>query len=202
MPPEGRLVRTDSSAPSPVASSEELAGFLTRAAAYGRELERTKGRVRVVRIEDQAARNRIGSLCVALLSDPARARLETASATDSALCRAVLVSAETAVKQATHHPDLTLDEYLCLREVIEYGELSVKDGRLVFFHQTGNGRLYRAIVKAGAEKQVLLVTFHRARPRDRRAARRASRQTPRQTPQGVAHGGARHPAEAGNPTSR
>ena len=110
----------------------------------------------------------------------------------------MLLSAETAVKQVIHHPDLTLAEYLRLRKVIEHGERFVKDGRLVFFQETDAGHLYRAIVKMGADNRLFLVTFHRAKPRDRRAARRARNQTTK----GVARGGARHPAEAGNPTSR
>lgn len=168
--------------PSIVEHSHGWREFLARAMAYrSRVYPPTVKRVRFVRIEDEAARSQVGDIWVARLSGRVGDLRSTRSAAGVAPCRFVRLSAETAIKQVIHHPELTIADYLRVREVIEHGELfASKEGhRLVFFREFEDGRLYRAIVKLTDTNRTYLATFHRAKPHDLRAARqRAPKNAP------------------------
>ena len=77
--------------------------------------------------------------------------------------KAVLLSDETLAKQKQHHPELALDEYRLIPEVVRKGKvIREKDARLYFFQRQGH--LYMAAIKATEDKaENYLVTFFRVR---------------------------------------
>ena len=78
--------------------------------------------------------------------------------------KAVLLSDETLAKQKQHHPELALDEYRLIPEIVRKGKvIREKDARLYFFQRQGH--LYMAVIKATENKaENYLVTFFRVRP--------------------------------------
>ena len=78
--------------------------------------------------------------------------------------KAVLLSDETIVKQRRHHPELALDEYRLIPEVVQKGKvIREKDAKLYFFQRQGH--LYMTTIKATEDKaENYLVTFFRVRP--------------------------------------
>ena len=78
--------------------------------------------------------------------------------------KAVLLSDETLAKQKQHHPELALDEYRLIPEVVQKGKvIREKDARLYFFQRQGH--LYMATIKTTEDKaENYLVTFFRVRP--------------------------------------
>ena len=78
--------------------------------------------------------------------------------------KAVLLSDETLAKQKKHHPELALNEYRLIPEIVRKGKvIREKDARLYFFQRQGH--LYMATVKATEDKaENYLVTFFRVRP--------------------------------------
>ena len=86
--------------------------------------------------------------------------------------KVVLLSDETLAKQKKHHPELALDEYRLIPEIVRKGRvIREKDARLYFFQRQGH--LYMATVKATADKaENYLVTFFRVRPEHMRRKQR------------------------------
>ena len=86
--------------------------------------------------------------------------------------KAVLLSDETLAKQKQHHPELALNEYRLIPEIVRKGRvIREKDARLYFFQRQGH--LYMATVKATADKaENYLVTFFRVRPEHMRRKQR------------------------------
>ena len=146
--------------------------FLARVTAYRRRaFAPTTKRFRIVRIEDKAARVRIGGLAIGVLSRE-RSPLGFAPDIEVDPVRLVWLSPETAVKQIIHHADLTAADYLRLPDLLEYGEIVAVDGRrFSFFFDFGRGGLYRAVVKQARTNELFLTTFHPAQARNLRSAR-------------------------------
>ena len=86
--------------------------------------------------------------------------------------KAVLLSDETLAKQKQHHPELALNEYRLIPEIVRKGKvIREKDARLYFFQRQGH--LYMATVKATENKaENYLVTFFRVRPEHMRRKQR------------------------------
>ena len=152
-------------------------------------------------IPDPEIRNRIGEIPVAALPDDARSDLTPAPNARSPVGRVVWLSPETALKQRKHEDEghrkpLGARHYRRLPDIVEYGERDRMGHRhLAFYHRIA-GDWFRVVVKRTTENEIYLKTFHRVRERHLPPTlRRAS-----QTRNRVAHGGARPPAEAGNPT--
>ena len=153
----------------------ELDHFLAETWAYrNRVFPPGPRRVRLVEIDDETFKSRVGNLPVAFLRTDACSRFELPADRASALDRVVQLSPETAVKQHLHHRDLTVADWRRIPEVIDRGEIFRAAGRhhLIFFHRFDDGRLYRALVKLTSKNELFLATFHLARPQDLRAARR------------------------------
>lgn len=153
----------------------DLDGFLAETWAYrDRAFPPEATRVRLVRIADEAFKDRVGTLPVAFLGDSACHTLELPADVASDLDRVVRLSPETAVKQHLHHSDLTVADWRRVPEVIERGEVlrAKRRHHLVFFREFDDGRLYRALVKLTSNNELFLATFHRARPHDLPTARR------------------------------
>jgi hypothetical protein len=74
---------------------------------------------------------------------------------------AVMLSRATLLKQQAHHPELTLDEYRLIPDVIDYGKvINREDNKLIFFHKAG--RLYKLDMKVtGNSEELFLTTFFR-----------------------------------------
>ena len=133
-----------------------------------------------VEIEDQAFKNRLGHLPVALFGDRARAKLKPLTEPKVTPTRLVLLSPENAVKQVGHHPTIGMSDYRFLDEMIEKGETfeSRKAHHLLFFRRF-NGQLYEAVVKQTRNNELFLLSFHRARERDLNAIRRRKNTNPK-----------------------
>lgn len=88
--------------------------------------------------------------------------------------REVVLSADTAEKQAVRHPELTAHDYGALADVVASPQLAVldRDGRVVLFRRVG--RLFLAAVKRTADgSETFAVTYFRAGAKDvRRIIRR------------------------------
>ena len=196
-----------------------LADFLAEVTAYRRRaFPATLTRVVFVKIRDESLKERIGHLPVAILHDGVSATPETLPNRWPGPARIVRLSPETAVKQVLNHPDLTTEDYRRLPTVVRRGRLLREaDGRhLAFFMEIASRYSYKAVVKRTSNDEVFLTTFQkignsdvpraerrslqksRRRPPDSRGHRPMNRPTHRRDP--AAHGGASHPAEAGNPT--
>ena len=80
--------------------------------------------------------------------------------------KAVLLSDETLSKQKAHHPELTLEEYQLIPEILVKGKVITEgEQKLVFFKK--DKRLYLAAVKTTEDKtENYLVSFFRAKPDD------------------------------------
>lgn len=156
--------------------SPVLPGFFERVEAY-REAHPDAGRASFVRIEDAAAKARIGELPVAVLTDEARADLRLLSAARFPPVRVVRLSAESALKQVTHHRDLTLDDYRRLPVVVEEGAVVAEpSGRYLTFFLVDDHHRYKAAIKQTENDELFLTTFQRIHEKDvPRAKRRAAR---------------------------
>lgn len=177
-----------------------LGEFRAGVAAVDREHPEWRQRNPVV-IPAPEIRNRIGEIPVAALPDDARSDLTPAPNARSPVGRVVWLSPETALKQRKHEDEehrkpLDARHYRRLPDLVEYGERERMGHRhLAFYHRIA-GDWFRVVVKRTTENEIYLKTFHRVRERHLPPTlRRASRTRNR-----VAHGGARPPAEAGNPT--
>lgn len=157
------------------------AGFFERVEAYRRVLP-DAGKALFVRIEDAAVKARIGELPVAVMTDEARASLEPLPTGGFPPARVVRLSAESAVKQVIRHPDLTLDDYRRLPDVIEGGAVITEpSGRhLTLFLEMDTGHRYKAAIKQTVNNEIFLTNFQKIHEKDvRRAKRRATRPPPR-----------------------
>ena len=87
--------------------------------------------------------------------------------------RVVVLSPETAVKQAAKHPEIGMSQYRLLPELIEKGEIFEcrKKHHLLFFHRFDD-RLYGAVVKQTRNNELFLTSFHDSQRRNRIAAQR------------------------------
>ena len=181
-----------------------LPDFLAEVAAYrSRAFPAAVTRVLFVKIRNDAVKDRLGHLPVAILND----RAGMAPPLSRRPAATVRLSPESAVKQVINHSDLRTEDYRRLPEVIRRGRmLREADGRhLAFFREIDDRHSYKAVVKRTSNNEVFLTTFQKIRNSDvARAERRSTRRKPpdisvdRDDP--AAHGGASHPAEAGNPT--
>ena len=86
----------------------------------------------------------------------------------------VLLSEETAAKQAERHTYVLPSDYARLQSLIDQGQVTLEEPRtLVFMAELGRGKWWKAVVKCTADgRETLLVTFHRAKPDQVAAARR------------------------------
>ena len=181
-----------------------LPDFLAEVAVYRhRAFPAAVTRVLFVKIRDDAVKDRLGHFPVAILND----RAGMAPPLSRRPAATVRLSPESAVKQVINHSDLRTEDYRRLPEVIRRGRmLREADGRhLAFFREIDHRHSYKAVVKRTSNNEVFLTTFQKIRNSDvARAERRSTRKEPpdssvdRDAP--AAHGGASHPAEAGNPT--
>ena len=184
--------------------SPVLPAFFERVEAY-REAGPVTPKALFVRIEDAAVKTRIGALPVGVLTERTRACLRPPPA-GSPPARVARLSAESALKQVMHHGDLTLDDYRRLPDVIEGGAVVAEPtGRhLAFFLAVDEHHCYKATIKQTTNNELFLVNFQRIHEKDVPRARRRAARPPRSLvtchPGRAAHGGASHPAEAGNPT--
>lgn len=161
--------------------SPVLPGFFERVEAY-REVLPDAGKALFIKIEDAAVKARIGELPVAVLTDEARAGLEPLPEGGFPPARVVRLSAEGAVKQVVRHPDLTLDDYRRLPDVIEGGAVITEpSGRhLTLFLGDREGHHYKAAIKQTVNNEIFLTNFQRIHEKDvGRAKRRATRPPPR-----------------------
>lgn len=85
----------------------------------------------------------------------------------------VLLSPETAAKQAERHPDVRLDDYALVQRLLGRSEaIREKERTLVFVATTDDGKHWRAVVKRTADgRKTYLVTFHRIKQSQREKAR-------------------------------
>ena len=92
----------------------------------------------------------------------------------------VRFSRETAAKQRARHRDIKAEDYARVQRILDEGELFVdRAGGLVGFIEF-DGRPWRVIVRTADDKHgTHLRTFHKARPRDLRAARERLVRMPR-----------------------
>ncbi len=75
--------------------------------------------------------------------------------------KAVLLSEATLVKQKRNHPELKLDEYQLIPEVIAKGKVIQAGEQNLYFYAV-HGRLYKVVVKRTEDRQEnYLTTFHR-----------------------------------------
>ena len=134
----------------------------------------------LVRIKDQAFKDRLGHLPVALFGNQARSKLKPLTGPEVEPTRVVRLSAESAVKQAARHSELRISDYRLLPELIEEGEIfkSRRDNHLQFFRRF-NDRWYHAVVKQTRNNELFLVSFRKAKRRDRDAAERQTRTSPK-----------------------
>lgn len=192
-----------------------LPDFLAEVTAYRRRaFPATVTRVVFVKIRDEALKDRIGHLPMALLNDGATATSGPLPNRWPGPLRVVRLSPESAVKQVINHPDLTTEDYRRLPAVIRHGRMCREpDGRhLAFFLEMDSRYSYKAVVKRTANDEVFLTTFQKIGNSDVPRAERRSLKKSRRVPPGsrgprsahrhdpAAHGGASHPDEAGNPT--
>ena len=166
--------------------------------AYRQELPDENPLDRIV-IDDPSVRSRIGRVPVAILTDAAHVAL-TPVGSEIETPRLVWMSPETALKQLKHHRShlrrpLRPEHYRRLPDVVETGRFLVADERRLRFFRVFD-RLCEAVVKRTRNNELFLTTFHFAKAHDLRAAIRRERSFG----EIVAHGGARLPAETGNPT--
>lgn len=139
-------------------------------------------RVRSVRIEDQAVKDRIGDLPISFLGDRARHALPPLPGTKTKPARLVLLSPETAVKQLINHFDLTKRDYRCLPEVIEKGDVLRRDEHnLAFIHDMNDRHAYFAFIKQTRNNEIFLTSFHKIGRRDRDRASRGLTSVPGST---------------------
>ena len=86
----------------------------------------------------------------------------------------VLLSGETARKQAEKHPDITPDDYARIQDVVDRG-LVVRQGEptLVFVAETEAGKWWRLVIKRTVDgRETYLVAFHRIKPNQVRSTMR------------------------------
>ena len=192
-----------------------LPDFLAEVTAYRRRaFPATVKQVRRVEIQDETVKRRIGEIPISTLRDHALGAPEHAFYCLARPPRVVRLSAESAVKQVINHPDLTTEDYRRLPEVIRRGrKLREPEGHhLAFFLEIDSRYSYKAVVKRTSNDEVFLTTFQKIGNSDvPRAERRSLKKSRRRAPDSrgsrpahrhdpVAHGGASHPGEAGNPT--
>ena len=124
-----------------------------------------------VRIKDQAFSDRLGHLPVALFGDKARKLLKPLTGPEVKPTRVVRLSAETAVKQAVHHPELRISHYRNLPELISDNDAykGRDENHLEFFGQIEE-RWYQVVVKQTSNNELFLKTFHEVRARELPAA--------------------------------
>ena len=174
--------------------------FRAGIAAVDREHPEWRQRHPVV-IPDPEIKDRIGEIPVAALPDDARADLTPAPRARSPAGRVVWLSPETALKQRKHEDEghrkpLRAHHYRRLPDIVQHGERErMRHRHLAFYHRI-NGDWFRLVVKQTANNEIYLKTFHHVRRRHLPP----TLQDASQTGNPVAHGGARPPAEAGNPT--
>ena len=75
----------------------------------------------------------------------------------------VLLSPETATKQAERHPDIRPGDYALVQRLLDCGDAIREGERTLVFAATGRGGKYwRAVIKRTADgRETYLVTFHR-----------------------------------------
>lgn len=86
----------------------------------------------------------------------------------------IRLSDETARKQAERHPDVKLDDYARVQDVLDQGVV-VRQGErtLVFVAETEAGKRWRLVVKRTADgRETYLVAFHRIKANQIRPAAR------------------------------
>ena len=87
--------------------------------------------------------------------------------------RIVRLSAETAAKQATRHPDVAPGDYANIQRILDGGELFREGDRWVAGFAEVEGLLWRTVVKATRNKsEIYAVSLHRANEYNLRSAQR------------------------------
>ncbi len=179
-----------------VVAGPPLERFLEMVAAYRlRQFPPTVRWVKYVEIEDQRTKDRIGERPIGVISREGRAALAAAPGVECPTTRLVRLSAETAVKQAINHPDLTADHYRLLPSLIEGGYMVVEGGRNLIFYRRFGRRWYKAVVKQTTRSELYLTTFRKANHNQVPSGARGREGWPG----AVAHGGARDPSDARQP---
>jgi hypothetical protein len=85
--------------------------------------------------------------------------------------RAVLLSWETVVKQNRRHPDIGIEEYCLIPEIVRTGMAMWQGNRLVFSYQHSSGRRFWLVIKATLLGHELFVaSLYRTKPRRTKAA--------------------------------
>lgn len=175
--------------PSPV-----LAEFFHQAQAYRDRVFSKVTKVKRLRIEDRAVKERMGYVAVSFLGDRARHSLSPPRDPKAKPSRLVRLSPETAVKQLINHRDLGVDDCRRLPDIIDDGNLHGLDDLHLAFFRFFDDYWRRAVVKRTSKNEIYLVSYHRAQPTQVPAELRND--TQRTLPlERVAHGGARN-----NPT--
>ncbi len=89
--------------------------------------------------------------------------------------RKVVISSKTLAKQREPHPDLSIEEYQVIPEMIASGLIVQDSNQTILFFRT-NGKLYRsAINRTKGGKELILTTFHRTTQRQLAKERRSGR---------------------------
>ena len=163
-----------------------LPDFLAEVAAYRRRaFPATVTRVLFVKIRNDAVKDRLGHLPVAILNDRAGTAPQVPpNGTPGPPC-VVRLSPESAVEQVINHSDLTTGDYRRLPEVIRRGRmLREADGRhLPFFRESDHRHSYKAVVEK-TSNEVFLTTFQKIRNSDSPRAERQSTQRTRHNERG------------------
>lgn len=172
--------------------------FQCRVAAYARRYP-YEAMAEEVAIVDRAAKEWIGHIPVAVLTDLARRELLRPQNTKSRPACLVRLSAETALKQLARHPDITAEHYRRLPDLIEHGRFKVESERRLVFYGRFERRWFRSVVKQTTyTNEIYLTAYHRVHPDQvPESIRRETISEERE----AAHGGAPNSKQMpGNPT--
>jgi len=104
---------------------------------------------------------RLEPLIVGHIYDPKLMCVVRAANTD-----AILLSPDTIVKQRRLHPDIGLDEYYLLPDVIRYGMVAQEHAeQLIFCYHHHTDRRFLLVVEATIQGMLFAIAFRRTTPR-------------------------------------
>jgi SPP1 gp7 family putative phage head morphogenesis protein len=86
--------------------------------------------------------------------------------------RVPMLSATTAAKQLTRHPDVLVADYALVQWLLDNGEARLESGTHVVVMARIDGEIWQAVIKRTRDgRELYLVSLHRARPRNLRSFR-------------------------------
>ena len=138
-----------------------LEGFHQQIAGYKRKHPK-EAEADKVAVKDRVFKERLGDFWIGLLDNRARKALRTPAGAELNPTRLVRLSPDTALKQSARHPDLGVEDYRRLPEIIKRGDMFTSEDRShLSFRRFFNGQLYQAVVKQTSNNELFLKTFHK-----------------------------------------